>query len=124
VNISGHWYSELGSRLHLTTDPAGGVSGSYFSTAGHAHGIFPLVGRYDPLVLPERGAEGHRDRAPGPHMTQPGILPVEAQRDLDAIARQLLRGLYVLPPTLTPRNGQFAGPSRRLTPYPGRDGSR
>jgi hypothetical protein len=61
VNISGHWYSELGSRLDLMTDPVGGVSGS---------------------------------------------CPLE------------------VPPTLTPQNGRFAGPSLLLTLHPGRDGSR
>lgn len=51
--------------------------------------------------------------------------PTDSQRlDLDATARQILSSLYVLPPALTPQDGQFTGPPRQLTLHPGRDGSR
>ncbi|MCD0486008.1 avidin/streptavidin family protein [Streptacidiphilus sp. ASG 303] len=55
MDISGDWYSRLGSRMHLETDPSGGVSGTYVSGTGHAVGPYPLVGRWDPLSSASQG---------------------------------------------------------------------
>ncbi|WP_354638392.1 avidin/streptavidin family protein [Kitasatospora camelliae] len=43
--LSGDWYNEFGSHMHLTEDASGGITGSYVSAAGHAAGTYGVVGR-------------------------------------------------------------------------------
>jgi hypothetical protein len=45
--LSGTWYNELGSKMILAVDGAGGLSGSYYSAVGDAQDFYILAGRYD-----------------------------------------------------------------------------
>ncbi|KAJ8518249.1 hypothetical protein ONZ45_g4689 [Pleurotus djamor] len=53
--ISGTWYNELGSRMELTANTDGSLTGSYFSAVGGVPKAYPLSGRYNLKVPSGQG---------------------------------------------------------------------
>ncbi|MER6099070.1 avidin/streptavidin family protein [Streptomyces sp. NPDC001728] len=53
--IDGDWYNEFGSRMHLRSDPVGGISGTYLTAVGHAPGTYLLIGRHGGPTEPGHG---------------------------------------------------------------------
>jgi hypothetical protein len=45
--LTGTWYNELGSKMILTANSSGGLTGSYNSAVGKAEDFYVLVGRFD-----------------------------------------------------------------------------
>jgi hypothetical protein len=35
MSVAGDWYNELGSHMRMTSDPLGGITGTYISATGH-----------------------------------------------------------------------------------------
>jgi Avidin family len=56
ANLSGTWYNQLGSRMDLTTDNCGGLSGTYKSAVGDAPVPYCLAGRF--YMTPLSGRNG------------------------------------------------------------------
>ncbi|GAA2269403.1 MULTISPECIES: avidin/streptavidin family protein [Kitasatospora] len=56
MSITGDWYNEFGSHMHLTADPSGGISGTYTSGTGQVAGQYEVTGRYQLSTQPGRGA--------------------------------------------------------------------
>jgi hypothetical protein len=46
-DISGTWYNQLGSKMELTKDASGGLTGEYDSAVGSAKYKYTLTGRFD-----------------------------------------------------------------------------
>ena len=46
--ISGVWYNQLGSQLHLQGDEHGRLTGNFHSTVGSPSGDHPVTGFFDP----------------------------------------------------------------------------
>ena len=46
-SLAGDWYNQLGSKMILTVQANGGLSGTYESAVGRASGPYILTGRYD-----------------------------------------------------------------------------
>ena len=55
MSLSGTWYNELGSEMHVEQDGSS-VSGTYRTGVGHAPGEYALVGLTDAKPLPRSQA--------------------------------------------------------------------
>lgn len=51
TKLNGDWYNELGSKMSLTADDTGSLSGTYHSNVGGVPQDYPLSGRFDPSQL-------------------------------------------------------------------------
>ncbi|MCQ4083885.1 avidin/streptavidin family protein [Streptomyces sp. RB6PN25] len=75
MNVAGDWYNELGSHMRMTTDPLGGIIGTYVSATGHSAGPYALVGRYETTTRPGYGTvlgwtvAWHNDRSDAESVT-------------------------------------------------------
>ncbi|KAJ7675636.1 Tamavidin2, avidin-like biotin-binding proteins from an edible mushroom [Mycena polygramma] len=63
VDLLGHWYNELGSKMILVADDCGNLHGQYNSKVGEAEDFYVLTGRFD------ADPPGPTDDDP----TQPGV---------------------------------------------------
>ena len=92
--ISGVWYNQLGSQLHLHGDQDGRLTGNFHSTVGSPTGNYPVTGFFDPEPDAQGGPLGFTVCWPDAHSVTVWSGQYEAKDDT-IVATWLLTGRLI-----------------------------